>query len=371
MNRFLPIVLCLLCVLSSLGRVGAEVVLSPNGVRVPTLQPDQKAYLSLDRKARFKVLDNPAERQRLFAVGGLQPALELTWPQGGEGPVELAVCADGGERQLFTLAANATNAWIANLCLGQKYLWTISTVQGGERSASFETEMTPPRLLRADGVSNFRDLGGWRGLGGRRVRQNKILRSAGLRNSSKNRGGALFNAKYEIGSRRVTEAGLATLRDEFHIKTDMELRSQQECAGMTGSLIAGAKWVHVPFVAYDFIDNMVRGKEPFAKIFGILADEASYPVLMHCSGGRDRTGTLAFLLNGLLGVSEEDLLKDWEFSAFDDQGMKFNSGRIARLLDYLHTLPGENITEQIEAFVRSCGVTDQEVTAFREIMLEK
>lgn len=367
----MQIVLCLLCLLSSFCRVGAEVVLSPDGVTIPTLQADQKAYLALDRKVRFKALDNPVERQRLFAVGAQQPALELKWPQGFEGPVELAICADGGERQLFTLAANVTNAWIANLRLGQKYLWTVSAAQSGESSASFETEMTPPRLLRADGVSNFRDLGGWRGLGGRRVRQDMILRSAGLRNSSKNRGGALFNAKYELGSPRVTESGLATLREEFHIKTDLELRSQQECAGMTGSLIAGAKWVHVPFVAYDFIDNMVRGKEPFAKIFGVLADEASYPVLMHCSGGRDRTGTLAFLLNGLLGVSEEDLLKDWEFSAFDDQGMKFNSSRITRLLDYLHSLPGENITEQVEAFVRSCGVADSEVAAFREIMLEK
>ena len=43
--------------------------------------------------------------------------------------------------------------------------------RGGEASAEgrFTTEDLPPRLMRVDGVPNVRDIGGWRGLGGRRV----------------------------------------------------------------------------------------------------------------------------------------------------------------------------------------------------------
>ena len=52
-----------------------------------------------------------------------------------------------------------------------------------------------------------------------------------------------------------------TLKDEFKVKTDLEFRSVQECAGMTGSVVPGARWVHVPFAAYDFIDNPARGRD--------------------------------------------------------------------------------------------------------------
>jgi len=241
---------------------------------------------------------------------------------------------------------------------------------GDSDSAEFETEDRAPRLLRAGGVWNFRDLGGWKTADGRRVREGMILRSAGLRASSKSSGG-FFNKKIEMGVQRVTPAGLATLRNEFHIKTDLELRTPQETAGMTGSLLGeGVQWQCISFAAYDFIDNSVRGREPFAKIFRLFTKTENYPILMHCSGGRDRTGTLAFLLNGLLGVPEDDLCRDWEMSIFNDAGMKFTSDRIQRLLDYLKTLPGKTLNERIEAYVRSCGISSAEISAFRRIMLD-
>lgn len=38
-------------------------------------------------------------------------------------------------------------------------------------------------------------------------------------------------------------------------------------------------------------------------------------VYIHCMVGADRTGTLAFLLEALLGVSESDLSKDFELTS--------------------------------------------------------
>ena len=130
------------------------------------------------------------------------------------------------------------------------------------------------------------------------------------------------------------------------------------------------QWVCVPFAAYDFVDNAVHGREPFAKIFSLFADGKNYPILMHCSGGRDRTGTLAFLLNGLLGVSEEDLCRDWEMSVFSGVGAQFRSDRIERLVAYLNKRPGRTLREKIESYARGCGITDEEIAAFRAIMLE-
>ncbi len=140
---------------------------------------------------------------------------------------------------------------------------------------------------------------------------------------------------------------------------------------MAGTLLGpDVRWENISFAAYGFIDNSIRGREPFAKIFRLFAKAENYPILMHCSGGRDRTGTLAFLLNGLLGVPEDDLCRDWETSIFSDTGMKFSSERIVQLIDYLKTMPGETMRDRVEAYVRSCGVTAEEIAAFRAIMLK-
>lgn len=343
------------------------VVAPRDGETVPLLKPGHTAYLDLNRKARFRAIDDRTLRANLLEVGALPQAVCLTWSGATNAVYEVSL-TDSAAREQAVVVSNRTDICLMNLTLGTRYHWMV---RGAEEfvSSSFVTAAQPPRLLYIEGLSNFRDLGGWQGRGGKRVRENMIFRSAGLRSSSKRAGGSLMGGRVTLGARRVSEQACATLADEFGIRTDLELRSVQECAGMEDSLVPRAKWVHVPFAAYDFIDNLVRGKEPFARIFRVFADASNYPVLMHCSGGRDRTGTIAFLLNGLLGVSEEDLLRDWEFSAFSDAGEKFNTSRITRLLAYLNTLPGKDINARIEFYALSCGILPEEIETFRKIML--
>ena len=345
------------------------IVAPKDGATVPTLRDGQKAYLEEKRSERFVRMDNPADRAKLFAIGATQKPLKLAWSGATNAVYELTVAAEGGEGDSFVIS-NRTYAYITTLELGRTYRWTVREPGSGDSTAaSFTTESDPPRLLRAGGVSNFRDLGGWRTADGKTVRANMIFRSAGLRSSSKPKG-SFFRRSIELGGRRVTAEGIATLRNEFKVKTDLELRTPQETAGMNGTILGeGVGWSCISFAAYDLIDNSVRGREPFAKIFEIFTKEENYPILMHCSGGRDRTGTLAFLLNGLLGVSEDDLCREWETSIFSDQGMGFNSDRIQRLLAYLNTMPGETFRQRVEAYVRGCGISDAEIAAFRAIML--
>ena len=61
------------------------------------------------------------------------------------------------------------------------------------------------------------------------------------------------------------------------------------------------------------------------EIFELLANEDNYPVFYHCNAGADRTGTLTFLINGLLGVSYEDLTKDFELTSFSEAGARYRS----------------------------------------------
>jgi hypothetical protein len=48
-----------------------------------------------------------------------------------------------------------------------------------------------------------------------------------------------------------------------------------------------------------------------ADIFSLLADESSYPLVFHCLGGKDRTGVVAALVLGALGVADEDIARDY------------------------------------------------------------
>lgn len=341
-----------------------------DGATVPTLKGAQKAYFAGTRDERHLRMGDPSDRVRLAAVGATQRPLELAWTADETNALfVLKVVREGGALEVFSVT-NRAKVYLTNLELGARYHWSVFDGRD-TAAASFVTEPDAPRFLYAGGVSNFRDLGGWRTADGRRVRENRIFRSAGLRFSSRMEGGSFFTKKVVTGARHVTDAGLATLRDDFGIRTELDLRTPQETAGMTSTLLGPhVRWVREPFVAYDVIDSFSRGKEPFGRILRLLADEASYPVLAHCAGGRDRVGTLAFLLNGLLGVSEEDLCRDWEASIFSDSGEKFEPTLLRRLLDYLKGFPGETLQARIEAYAKSCGVTDDELAAFRRLMLE-
>ena len=55
-------------------------------------------------------------------------------------------------------------------------------------------------------------------------------------------------------------------------------------------------------------------KQSFIDLFEILTNEDNYPIVFHCTAGADRTGFIAFIINGLLGVSYEDLTRDYELS---------------------------------------------------------
>ncbi|KAI9190725.1 protein-tyrosine phosphatase-like protein [Polychytrium aggregatum] len=50
------------------------------------------------------------------------------------------------------------------------------------------------------------------------------------------------------------------------------------------------------------------------RAFDILADERAHPILIHCSAGKDRTGLISALLLKVLGVSDQDVVSDYQLS---------------------------------------------------------
>ena len=60
----------------------------------------------------------------------------------------------------------------------------------------------------------------------------------------------------------------------------------------------------------------------FAKCFRIFLDRNNYPIDFHCIAGADRTGALALVLYGILGVSEADIRTDYALTSYSTSGIR-------------------------------------------------
>lgn len=61
-------------------------------------------------------------------------------------------------------------------------------------------------------------------------------------------------------------------------------------------------------------DSLKHCRAEIKSVFDVLANEENWPVLVHCTQGKDRTGLVVLLVLGLLGVSKEDVSRDYLLS---------------------------------------------------------
>jgi hypothetical protein len=93
--------------------------------------------------------------------------------------------------------------------------------------------------------------------------------------------------------------------------------------------------------------------------------------------GRDRTGTTAFLILGLLGVDEDTLRHEYYASffstqgAFDPEEFPLLIINMNRLVDGFDAYGDEDDTlqQKIEAYLLDIGVTAKEIQSIRNIFL--
>lgn len=532
-----------------------------SSVEVPLLGEMQKRYLQLPRETRVAHFADAAFRSNLVYAGWhpLPVILPFRHVRGGR---SVTVTDASSGRVVYLGDASGACAKVWNLEIGRSYVWSAHDEQGVQLArGEFRTEDMAPRLLKVPGVLNFRDLGGRRGLDGRRVRQGRVFRSAGLNDnayeefysvdetrarlggdaydglvSSGNariafwndvregrkkisfaqcfvseawavtvgedrklakpdvrgllriregvRGDFAAEARIEIdlvasadgwcavdvgadwfyalsvnGDRvidRLTDgsgfdpraernlrmplqvhagtnsvvavvrpgdlswvfrlrlvdascvgigaladaaasestlalkrctsevfkrrvAGKCRLDDEgrhymtnsLGIRTDIDLRGPHETFGMTGSPLGGnVMWIPRSSAAYGNITNAF-GRAAFANVFKVFLDDRNYPIDFHCIAGQDRTGTVAFILNALLGVEDEELYKDWEVTGFWNPKVSFvHKGNFDDLVAAFSVFPGGTLRERVEGFVLSLGFSDKDIALFRRLMLE-
>lgn len=211
--------------------------------------------------------------------------------------------------------------------------------------------------ISVGGVLNTRDMGGYYTEDGRyKVRTGMIFRGATLDN--------------------ITASGVDTLLNTYHIKTQLDLRTEEEIEN-NAPLGDSVNYINISAAMYSHI-ILSENHATFAKEIQTFAKEENYPIYFHCQVGKDRTGTLALLLNALLGVSEADLIADYQLTFYSENGVGAYAGssleslmpNVKDLLLLLNAFQGETLAENAENFLIGIGVTQEEIDSIRSIMLE-
>ncbi len=256
----------------------------------------------------------------------------------------------------FTMEGTLCSAEVPLLKTNTRYYFRITlTLSNGVTTGthgSFKTADTP-RILSIDGVPNVRDIGGWKTADGKVIRQGLLFR-----------GGEMDGAVKE--EYKITQTGIDQMIHILKVRTELDLRESSAVASNTGALGDVVKLVnyHTPSYSNIFKEN---GKAAVGRVFSVLAKEQAYPIYLHDTYGMDQTGTVCYLLEALLGVSEEDLMRDYRISILCHGGL--HNTDMNAFVEQFNKLPGKTPQDKAEGFLKEAGVTAEEIAAIREIFL--
>ena len=226
------------------------------------------------------------------------------WTDSGKNSKYTVYFADNKEfKNAYIVTADKTSLIneVGIFVPGKTYYWFVCGNNTGKCSAvdSFTVVNTPVRYITAGNVINMRDLGGQVNADGDKVKYELIYRGAALDE---------YTSHLDDDARYVFEY--------LGMKSEIELRG-----GMDHDYTAwdenNSNVCYVQGANYqEILAISANQKAQYKAMFEALADESNYPFYFHCSAGADRTGTLAFLLYGLLGVSYDDIRPEYELTSF-------------------------------------------------------
>lgn len=112
----------------------------------------------------------------------------------------------------------------------------------------------------------------------------------------------------------------------------------------------------------DYLDYISKqgGLDSIAATFAVLGDPAAYPVYIHCTYGRDRTGVVSALILSALGASRTAIVDEYNRSSAT---VGSSPDSLERVLDKVDELGG------IEAFLKGAGVTSAQLETLRAVVI--
>ena len=204
---------------------------------------------------------------------------------------------------------------------------------------------------------NVRDLGGWACDGGT-VKYGLLIRGG-----------------------KLSSADRAVLVGEMGIQHDLDLRGREGGGSgdepeMTESPLGSDVWYTRTQQYAWYALAPVPTWETYLRCV-IDAVTHREPVYFHCTAGADRTGTLACVLEGILGMSQSDIDKDYELTTFysgsvsDANARRRNESDWKGLINSINAVSGETFRDKCVHFaVGTCGISMADINAFRAAMID-
>lgn len=179
------------------------------------------------------------------------------------------------------------------------------------------------RHIPLEGARNFRDFGGYRTTSGRTVKRGVLFRSDSLHQLTRD------------DFRRISELGIASICDlrrdseRLHAPTSWDnpttaiyhlplisntVERTVKRAAVKGDKFNEEQARQMMKEVYTYLISDAHALFHYRQLFALVAEPANLPVLIHCSGGKDRTGVSCSLILWLLGVPREDIVGDYMHS---------------------------------------------------------
>lgn len=166
------------------------------------------------------------------------------------------------------------------------------------------------RFLPFERPRNFRDLGGYRGDGGRYVRPGVLYRADSLAGLA----GSDLERFRELGVRTVID-----LRSPWEIEATGRVPEQEglayhncpvehrpyDQAALTPDIDPGT------YLPHRFMEVAEDGTRELREALKLIASDSPAPTVFHGASGKDRTGQLAALVLSSLGVRDDDIVADF------------------------------------------------------------
>lgn len=206
------------------------------------------------------------------------------------------------------------------------------------------------RYINTPSAPNVRDLGGWACDGGT----------------------VKYGLLYRGGEPKATDRDV--LVGELGIRHDLNLRGSTEATWDVSPL--GEDVYLTKADTYNWYTATINDawKTNLRCVFDAVTHNE--PVLFHCAAGADRTGTLACVLEGLLGMSQSDIDKDYELTCFysgtgtDLQARRRNENEWTGLINDINAYDGDTFRDKCVTFAAQLGFTSDEINAYRKAMID-
>ena len=202
---------------------------------------------------------------------------------------------------------------------------------------------------------NVRDLGGWACDGGT-VKYGLLIRGG-----------------------RISAADRAVLVGQLGVQHEIDLRGREgrdpsDGEVATESPLGNDVWFTIADKAASYALTPVATWQLYLRCV-IDAVTHREPVYFHCTAGADRTGTLACVLEGLLGMSQSDIDKDYELTCFysgtetDAAARRRNEQEWKKLINEINAVSGDTFRDKCVHFaVGTCGMSMADINAYRAAM---